>query len=518
MNAYRTHLLFLVAVIVSECLTGAPAEATVYRWVNPSGGSWVNTSNWSPVGYPRFLADFAIFNLQASYDVDATDPQVAGPGGIQTTAGNVSLSTHDAFRAVLAVGTTGTPAVLNFSHGAITGAGVHNIGPHGTLVLEPGSQLKSTVVGSIGFAIEAGGTLRGDGGALENHVLRSFGTVSPGVAPGTAGVIRVGAALPAGYIQRETGVLDIEIGGVSPGTSHDQLRIENILSPVSLAGTLNVTLIQGFVPSSGDRFDVLTAPSITGTFATVNLPTLGGFEFSLVYEPTKVTVVATGSAPMQTYALDMNPGGCPNPLNSGKKGVVPAALLGAEERDVNAIDPSTVRLEGVAPARWGYEDVSAPFEGELCGCSQAGPDGVMDLTLKFSAPDLVEALGPAQPNKATLVTLTGNLMDGEPFEARDCVVLHAGGSGKGAMHIKVAAQTVPWVPLQRVSYELPETGEVRLSVFSPTGRKLAEIVRAVQPAGVHTAEWDASRIPGGIYFYHLEAAGLTESIRLLLFR
>lgn len=39
-----------------------------------------------------------------------------------------------------------------------------------------------------------------------------------------------------------------------------------------------------------------------------------------------------------------------------------AAILGTSALDVTEIDPSTVRLEGVAPLRFNFEDVATPFE------------------------------------------------------------------------------------------------------------------------------------------------------------
>ncbi len=115
--------------------------------------------------------------------------------------------------------------------------------------------------------------------------------------------------------------------------------------------------------------------------------------------------------------VDIKPQSCPNPLNKKQKGVLPVAVLGTEDFDVGTIDPVTLRLtidaaqEGVAPLRWNYEDVATPFEGDPPGCHELGPDGYMDLTLKFSVPELVEELGLCDFGDRELVELTvvGNL-------------------------------------------------------------------------------------------------------------
>jgi hypothetical protein len=92
---------------------------------------------------------------------------------------------------------------------------------------------------------------------------------------------------------------------------------------------------------------------------------------------------------------------CPNPLNVGGKGVLPVAILGSDVFDVNEVDPASVRLEGVAPLTWAWEDVAGP------GCS--GPDGYLDLTIKFKTQEIVTELGDVDDGDVLSLDLTGNL-------------------------------------------------------------------------------------------------------------
>ncbi len=133
--------------------------------------------------------------------------------------------------------------------------------------------------------------------------------------------------------------------------------------------------------------------------------------------------------PIQVF-MDIKPQSCPNPVNLKSKGVLPVAVLGTEDFDVTQIDPASVKLSregvaGVSPLRWAYEDVATPFEGELCDCHTEGPDGYMDLTLKFSTPELVEVLELADVAGETIpLTLTGNLKEefhGRAIIGQDCV-------------------------------------------------------------------------------------------------
>lgn len=129
--------------------------------------------------------------------------------------------------------------------------------------------------------------------------------------------------------------------------------------------------------------------------------------------------------------VDIKPGSCPNPLNLKSKGVLPVAVLGAEEFDVTTIDPVTIRLspegieEGVSPIRWSYKDVATPFEGVLCDCHDLNGDGYLDLTLKFKTQELVETLYLDEFAEQTIpLILTGNLKEGEggtPIRGVDCI-------------------------------------------------------------------------------------------------
>jgi hypothetical protein len=122
--------------------------------------------------------------------------------------------------------------------------------------------------------------------------------------------------------------------------------------------------------------------------------------------------------------LDIHPTSCPNPLNVRGRGALPAAILGFESFDVTEVDPSTLLLNGVAPLRWAYEDVATPlWEGEECDCTTMGPDGFMDLTLKFNMQEVAYTLGEVYFGDVLPVTISGVLLDGTAFEASDCVTI-----------------------------------------------------------------------------------------------
>ncbi len=123
--------------------------------------------------------------------------------------------------------------------------------------------------------------------------------------------------------------------------------------------------------------------------------------------------------------IDIKPGSCPNPLNVKDKGVLPVAILGSEDFDVINIDPASILLENIPAVRSSYEDVATPLpdNAENCECTTEGSDGYLDLTLKFEAQDIIDALGDVNDGEELELTLTGVLNDGTPIEGRDCILI-----------------------------------------------------------------------------------------------
>lgn len=120
--------------------------------------------------------------------------------------------------------------------------------------------------------------------------------------------------------------------------------------------------------------------------------------------------------------IDIMPETCPNYLSVESKGVMPVAILGGLV-DVTQIDPDTLYLEGVYRKRWNLEDVTRPHE---CEYDYENPDGHLDMTLKYSRTDIVNALGQVSDGDVLNLTLTGNLKPvhgGTPIMGSDTAVI-----------------------------------------------------------------------------------------------
>ncbi|MHC4238393.1 MAG: T9SS type A sorting domain-containing protein [Planctomycetota bacterium] len=234
--------------------------------------------------------------------------------------------------------------------------------------------------------------------------------------------------------------------------------------------------------------------------------------------------------------VDVKPGSCPNPLNvsvfekshkhphSPNRGVLPIAVLGSSEFDVHNVDVSSLCLSGAAPLRYDFEDVGTPTSTmNECDCASEGPDGFVDLTLKFQKSEIVAALGAVSVGDFLPLTLTGKLVDGEPFEGTDCVTIvgNAVPFVKSSEASEVSSTRVvpnPFNPKTRISYSLLATQFVTLSIYDISGRLVETLVRGVQAAGEQVVEWDATLQPSGVYYYRIEGTDFTETGRMVLLK
>jgi hypothetical protein len=228
-------------------------------------------------------------------------------------------------------------------------------------------------------------------------------------------------------------------------------------------------------------------------------------------------------------AFDIKPGSCPNPLNPKSKGVMPAAILGADDLDVTEIDESSLLLLGtVAPIRVSIDDVGAPLEqGEPCECTEDGPDGFADLELKFRTWSVRDALGEFEGGDVFELAITGTLLDGTPFQAVDCIVIVGGDENITELDenpTEISLNSVKPNPFRSetyISFTLPERLQVEVRVFEVAGRYVTTVLDGVVEAGLNSVVWDGRNdegqtVPPGLYFIRFRAAGKTETRKIAI--
>ncbi len=76
----------------------------------------------------------------------------------------------------------------------------------------------------------------------------------------------------------------------------------------------------------------------------------------------------------------------------------------------------------------------------------------------------------------------------------------------------------PFNPSTVIRFTLSEAGHTSLKVFDLLGREVATLVNEHRTAGSHQVVFDASALPSGMYFYRLEAAGVSAIQKMVLVR
>jgi hypothetical protein len=66
-----------------------------------------------------------------------------------------------------------------------------------------------------------------------------------------------------------------------------------------------------------------------------------------------------------------------------------------------------------------------------------------------------------------------------------------------------------------IRYRVPQDGYVTLRVYDALGRRVATLVKGERTAGTHEVRLDGRNLPSGVYFYHLDAAGVRETKKVL---
>ena len=175
-------------------------------------------------------------------------------------------------------GAAGTKGTLNInSSGTVTVGSTLRTWSQGTVNLTNGKLKTAALNISQGTFSMTGGQLVAT--TITGNLTRAGGTLTPGDTA-VAGLTTVSGT----YTQQSGATLAIELGG----TATSQFDRLSIGGTASLAGTLTVSLISGFVPAAGNSFQILSSIGRSGTFATQNLPTLtnSDLEWLVNYGPT----------------------------------------------------------------------------------------------------------------------------------------------------------------------------------------------------------------------------------------
>ncbi len=274
----------------STTLTNEPALDT--RTLNNSGT--VSTSDTLPM---LVYSGAQINNLKGAIWNLTTDAGIA-----QETTPNGAFNNAGTFEKTSGTGSSSITVPFNNNTGATVSANAATLSfsstytqTAGNTFLNGGSIATSNPLSIQGGTLTGSGTITATGSA--NAISNTGGTISPGVST-TVGTIAVGTSTTASYSQGSAAAYSVKIGGTSAG----QFDTLSTTGSATLAGTLNVSLINSFSPALSNTFTILTAGSVSGTFGTTNLPALSsGLGWKVTYNATSVVLsVVSVSSPVVT--------------------------------------------------------------------------------------------------------------------------------------------------------------------------------------------------------------------------
>ena len=235
--------------------------------VSGAGSTWTNTGSLT-VG----LNGNGALTIAAGGSVSNTDVSIgilAGSTGTVTVGGNGSTWT---INGALGVGVDATS-------GDDGGMGVLRIQAGGTVSVAADTTIGDSTPGHMNQLILEGGTFTAPDISFR-HAFKPFfwtsGTLHTGIYHGNIIVPNGGVLAPGNsagvtkiegdYSQGSPGAtLQIEIGGTTSGTQYDKV---NVTGNVFLGGSLQLAMLNGFVPNAVDTFTILDAAgSLSGSFA-----------------------------------------------------------------------------------------------------------------------------------------------------------------------------------------------------------------------------------------------------------
>lgn len=294
-------------------LSNGPLSTTAYNvWTGAANISYTNLNNWSKGAIPTTNDDVLI-------PAGTTNkPTLSGTGG-RAKSVTIEAGTSLTISAAGILQINGSDQQGIFNQGTLTNAGTIHIGNtaatglygivnSGTITNSTGGKINidRASVGAImasenninnagtvtiGAVVATPELIKAEGTGVFNNntggIFKGAGMIYNARFANAGGTVSVGA--PVGIITFNASkgfnntTLDMELNGISnAGVDFDRIVVNGT---ATLGGTLNVT--STYTPAGGDEVLLLTATTVSGTFATVNLP--AGWSIQYMSNGVKIT-------------------------------------------------------------------------------------------------------------------------------------------------------------------------------------------------------------------------------------
>ena len=292
LNVYGGTLIVSNMLSVSGLTTWTGGTIQSKGTFNPLGGLTISSGEVT-------LYSCALINTASANLSGATLSLYNSPGITNSPGGTFNITTGGSIENY-----SGHPVIANagtFNVGA--GATLASIGVvfnnSGTLSVNSGTLVLAVYSQTAGLTLLNGGNIESPYALqIDGGVLGGSGTVFGSVT--NSGIVDPGNPLgkliiDGNYFQTASGTLGIALAGTLPGTNFDLLVVTNI---ASLAGALNVTLTNGFIPPNGAFFTFLSAGTCSNSFDSFLYPSnLLGIQINYTMKTALLLVYSNTPAP-----------------------------------------------------------------------------------------------------------------------------------------------------------------------------------------------------------------------------
>jgi hypothetical protein len=76
----------------------------------------------------------------------------------------------------------------------------------------------------------------------------------------------------------------------------------------------------------------------------------------------------------------------------------------------------------------------------------------------------------------------------------------------------------PFNPVTKIKFDIAKNSNVKLTVFNSLGQVVKDIYNGHKPAGYYEAEFDASNLSSGTYYYRLETDNFVETKKMMVIK
>lgn len=156
-------------------------------------------------------------------------------------------------------------------------------------------------------------------------------------------------------------------------------------------------------------------------------------------------------------------------------------------------------------AKWSDINTGIPNSGSLC-TPQA-----LTISGSFLVAGILASDFPTQGRSTGGVWI-------RPLSELTTSVNNKSGADKPARFSLAQNYPNPFNPSTTISYSIPEGRVVTIKVYDQLGKEVSTVLNEYKEAGDHTAQFNASALPSGIYIYTIQAGEFRDSKKLILLK